>query len=195
MFFEIFQIFFWNCQNNCFWNFLNISNFKLNIKNFHHFFNVFFSSSVPRIGYTPAHRTRRWTIIPATASNPIRMTSTVLKIVLGCCERDSMRHRNQGFRDVAGCARIKMDSKRLKLNQDTALGRHNSLRYRTVGANAIIQLLEHFEGKQAHHQINIRNFGNPYHTCFGWMHWFCHARGLHTSAKCAPATVPALHEP
>ena len=53
-----------------------------------------------------------------------------------------MRHRNQGFGDVAGCVRVKMDRKRPKLFPGTPLGRHNSLRYRTVGANAIIQLFE-----------------------------------------------------
>ena len=42
-------------------------------------------TSVPRIGYTPAHLTRRWTIIPATASNPMRMTSTVLKYDIRYC--------------------------------------------------------------------------------------------------------------
>ena len=51
------------------------------------------------------------------------------------------------------------------------------------------------EGNPGTPLTNIRNFGNPNHTCFGWMHWFCHARGLHTSAECSPGTVPAWHEP
>ena len=97
-----------------------------------------------------------------------------------------MRHRNRGFGGIAGCARVKMDPKRLKLNPDTPLGRHNSLRYRTVGANAIIRLLEANRRNPGTPLTNIRNFGNTNHTFFGWMHWFCHARWLHTSAKCPP---------
>ena len=74
-----------------------------------------------------------------------------------------MRHRNQGFGDIAGCARVKMDPKRLKLNPDTPLGRHNSLRYRTVGANAIIRLLEANRRNPGTALTNIRNFGNTNH--------------------------------
>ena len=59
----------------------------------------------------------------------------------------------------------------------------------------MIQLFEANRRNPGTPLTNIRNFGNPNHTCFGWMHWFCHARGLHTSAKCPPGTVPTLHEP
>ena len=106
-----------------------------------------------------------------------------------------MRHTKRGFGDLAGGIAVRMGAKRLKPNPDTPLGRHNSLRYRTVGANAIIQLLEHFEGKPGTPLTNIRNFGNPNHNCLGWMHWFWRAKWLHTSGKCPPGTVPALHEP
>ena len=93
-----------------------------------------------------------------------------LRVLLGWGELDSMRPRNQDFGDVAGCARIKMDSKRLKLNPDTHLGRHNSLRYRTVGANAIIPLFEPNRSNPGTQLTNIRNFGNTNHTCLDWMH-------------------------
>ena len=91
------------------------------------------------------------------------MTSFVNAPLVGCCELDSMRHRNRGFGGIAGCARIKMDPKRLKLNPDIPLGRHNSLRYRTVGANAIIQLFEANRRNPGTPLTNIGNFGNTNH--------------------------------
>ena len=56
-----------------------------------------------------------------------------------------MRHTNRGLGDLAGGVGIKIGPKRPKLNPDIPLGHHSSLRYRTVGANAIILLLEPFE--------------------------------------------------
>ena len=63
-------------------------------------------------------------------------------LTLGWGELDPMRHTKRGFGDLAGWVGVRIGSKRPKPNPDTPLGRHNSLRYRTVGANAIIQLFE-----------------------------------------------------
>ena len=62
-----------------------------------------------------------------------------------------MRHTNRGFGDLAGGVGVRIGSKRLELNPDIPLGRQSSLQYRTVGTNAIILLLEPFQGKPCAH--------------------------------------------
>ena len=83
---------------------------------------------------------------------------------LGWGELDSMMHTKGGFGDLAGGVEVRIGSKRLKLNPDTPLGRHNSLRYHTVDANAIVRLLEANRRNPGTPLTNIRNFGNTNHT-------------------------------
>ena len=106
-----------------------------------------------------------------------------------------MRHTKRGFGDLAGGVGVRIDSKRLKLNPDTSLGRHNSLRYRTVGANAIIQLFEANRRNPGTATDQYKEFRQPEPYLFWLDALVLHATGLHTSTKCPPGTVPALHEP
>ena len=99
-------------------------------------------------------------------------------MLLGWGELDPMMHRKGGFGELAGGVGVRICSKRLKPNPDTPLGRHNSLRYRTVGANAIIPLFEANRSNPGTQLTNIRNFGNTNHTHSDWMHSVWRARRL-----------------